>query len=175
MSDYSQVADLYSFDRPRLAQAPTVANANAINNYNTALSPDREQAFQAWASKKWAGGGMTLPDVLKNYDMRGFFASGGAQADNGHFPDAFKKPNHPTFSDESIYNGVDGNQGGRWVQDAAGNWVAFEATPTNAKYHNPKELADYFRRVEPETKLEMLGGADRSPFVLAPTLGDLFR
>src|SRR6266853_2284502 len=44
------------------------------------------------------------PDANLDYDMQGFhkyspdFTPGSGQ----HFPDTYKKPNHPTFSNESI-------------------------------------------------------------------------
>ncbi len=36
-------------------------------------------------------------------------------SENGHWPDTFKKPNHPTFSVESQYaKGPDAAKAGRW-------------------------------------------------------------
>lgn len=62
-------------------------------------------------------------DKTFDYDMQGWFkANPDASPHTGsHYPDTFKKPNHPTFSDESIYHGVDGNFGGHWGHDDKGD------------------------------------------------------
>ena len=54
-------------------------------------------------------------DSLANvdYNMAAAKASGFGSNGNGHYPDTFKKPNHPTFSDESIYHS-EATLGGRW-------------------------------------------------------------
>jgi hypothetical protein len=69
-----------------------------------------------------------------------------------HYPDTYKLPNHMTFSDESIYNGVGGAIGGHWDQDENDKWT-FTAGPTNLQYHSKEELQDYFKKVEPDSKL----------------------
>lgn len=54
-------------------------------------------------------------DSLANvdYNMAAAKASGFGSNGNGHYPDTFKKPNHPTFSDESIYH-LEATPGGKW-------------------------------------------------------------
>jgi hypothetical protein len=74
--------------------------------YNTPLSPEDEAKFQAWI--KSSGRERDLAD----YDLRGAWKADTKEAANGHLPDTWKKPNHPTFSTESVYNGVDGRVGG---------------------------------------------------------------
>lgn len=69
----------------------------AGDDYNTALSPDQERAFQAWKAQKMPG------DSGVDYDQRGAYLAGLQQQSNGHWEDQFKKPNHPTFSDQSQY------------------------------------------------------------------------
>lgn len=83
---------------PRLAQQPT---------FNTYLNPTRETQFQEWKAR------YAPQDSGANYDLRGAFKAG-LQPDTvtGHWPDTFKKPNHPTFSDQSKYAPF-GNPG-RW-------------------------------------------------------------
>jgi Large polyvalent protein associated domain 23 len=76
-----------------------------------------------------------------------------------HYPDTYKLPNHMTFSDESIYHGKDGNQGGHWGTDEEGN-DTFTPGPTNLKNHSMSELRDYFARVEPKAKLLLPDIAD---------------
>lgn len=44
-------------------------------------------------------------DNGQDYDFRGAYQAAilDKYNSNSHFPDTFKKPNHPTFSNESIY------------------------------------------------------------------------
>lgn len=84
---------------------------------------------------------------LEDYDLRGFFASGGAFAPNGHGPDTYKKPNHPTFSAESQYSTPD-QTGGQWVEDGKGGWVFF-ASPWNMNNMGAPGLLNYFNEQEP--------------------------
>lgn len=91
----------------------------AINDYsdkfNTQLTEDEEKQYQAWA--KQIGHERDVYD----YDLRGAWKAGAAQAENGHFPDTFKKPNHPTFSVESKYHDGKKYVGGRWVVEDGQN------------------------------------------------------
>ncbi len=68
--------------------------------------------------------------------------------DRGHTTDKFKKPNHPTFSDESQYSGQNGNVGGHWGDDGT-----FTPSNTNLTQHTSAELQQYFKQNEPDTKL----------------------
>lgn len=116
------------------------------DKYNTKLSPADEEKFQAAMKEN-----PKLARDLADYDVRGWWKQGAATAENGHGTDEFKKPNHPTFSDESKYHGVDGNQGGHWVED--NGKFSYEASPTNLKNYGQGGLADYFKRVEPDIQL----------------------
>jgi len=69
-----------------------------------------------------------------------------------HYPDTYKLPNHMTFSDESIYHGVNGTSGGHWGTDENGA-DTFTPGRTNLEHHSMNELRDYFARVEPNAKL----------------------
>jgi hypothetical protein len=63
-------------------------------------------------------------------------------------PDTFKLPNHITFSDQSMYHGKDGNEGGRWSKLADDRW-SFTPSMTNLENHSLKEMQDYFKKYEP--------------------------
>lgn len=72
--------------------------------YNTQLSPGQEAGYQiAKANSPF------VSDTGSDYDLRGYYkkyGGFGTDAANGHLTDEFKKPNHPTFSTESLfYNG----------------------------------------------------------------------
>jgi hypothetical protein len=54
-------------------------------------------------------------DSGEDYDLRGAFDAGVLPDASGHWPDTFKRPNHPTFSNESIFAfGVNESKAGRW-------------------------------------------------------------
>jgi hypothetical protein len=54
-------------------------------------------------------------DSGEDYDLRSAFDAGLTPDANGHWPDTFKRPNHPTFSNESIYAvGVNAAKAGHW-------------------------------------------------------------
>jgi len=134
--------------------APVADPGDFSSRYNTALSPTDEARYQAWGQAQAAqnGGRNPAADVY-DYDMRGFWQSGQSFADNGHAGDAFKKPNHPTFSDQSRYHGVDGHQGGSWGGGKDGQPWTFAPGPSNMQMHDPGDLQRYFQKREPGNRL----------------------
>jgi hypothetical protein len=73
--------------------------AKSRTSYETALTPSEEQQFAQWKLK------YAPNDSGADYDLRGAFKAGlTPDAKSGHWPDTFKKPNHPTFSPESVYH-----------------------------------------------------------------------
>lgn len=67
-------------------------------SFNTILSPDQEGEFRRWKQRHAPN------DSGHDYDLRWAFAAGmKPDPESGHWPDTFKKPNHPTFSDQSKY------------------------------------------------------------------------
>lgn len=124
-------------------------SSDYTDKYNTPIPPEKQAAFNSWVqSKKQATGKNPLGDRY-DYDVNGYWLSGAANDPRGHGPDTFKKPNHPTFSDESIYNGVNGNYGGHWGDDNT-----YSPSPTNLQHRSMGELQDYFKQVEPDVKLK---------------------
>lgn len=119
------------------------------NLYNTKLSPSEEAGFEKWAKKN------NREKDSYDYDMRGAYrelVSGETkQAANGHFTDKFKKPNHPTFSDQSQYNGINGYTGGKWIETPEG--ISFSPGQSQEKLWSTDELRQYFNKVEPDVKL----------------------
>lgn len=65
--------------------------------FETILSSQFECAFQRWKETQ------APHDTGEDYDWRGAFVAGCRPDSTGHWPDLFKKPNHPTFSTDSIY------------------------------------------------------------------------
>lgn len=115
------------------------------DKYNTKLTAAEETQYQAWLKQNGRQG-----DEY-DYDMRGAWKDGAKQGGNGHFTDKFKKPNHPTFSNESKYSGVDGYKGGQWVKSGE-DWN-YKPSDTNLKMRTPEELQQYFKKTEPKSKL----------------------
>lgn len=84
--------------------------------FDTALTADEETSFQAWKTK------YAPKDSGADYDLRGAFKAGlEPDPQTGHWPDTYKKPNHPTFSDQSIYAKAAPDKAGHWDGD---NYVA---------------------------------------------------
>lgn len=131
----------------RMDRAPP----DLTERYNTALTPGEELAYQNWAQIQSALQNRDVNRDLFNYDLRGAFKAGATQSPNGHLPDTFKKPNHPSFSDQSQYHGVDGFTGGSWRQ-IGGQWV-FTPGQTNLQLHGPEGLQQYFQQSDPNVRL----------------------
>lgn len=117
------------------------------DKFNTTLPKDDEASFQDWLKKSGREGD------LRDYDLRGWWKNSGGRAPNGHFPDTYKKPNHPTFSDESVYSKGQ-TTGGHWSGDDKSGW-SFTPSKTNLSNMTTDELQAYFRKVEPGSKLAL--------------------
>lgn len=97
---------------PAGALKPSEGTRTPENQYETKLSPEAEVQFQEWKAQN------APKDSGQDYDLRGAFASGiTADPSTGHWPDAWKKPNHPTFSDQSIYAKYAPEKAGAWDGD----------------------------------------------------------
>jgi hypothetical protein len=108
--------------------------------FNTQLTPEQEAAFQAQF-------GGRLND-LRDYDLRGAFLANAQAAANGHLPDTFKKPNHPTFSTGSQYATPD-QPGGVWAQmPNQGPWT-YTPSATNLNLYGAQNLQNYMADREP--------------------------
>lgn len=87
---------------------------------DTKLPPDKEADFQKWKAQ------YAPNDSGADYDLRGAYLKGyKPSAENGHFPDVFKKPNHPTFSDQSKF--------AKDYPDKAGSWQGETYIPPKGK------------------------------------------
>jgi hypothetical protein len=77
----------------------------------TRLTAAQEAKFRHWKA-------IYAPDDSgEDYDLRGAFLDGARPDPCGHWPDRFKKPNHPSFSVESIYAAHFPHLAGRWDGD----------------------------------------------------------
>ena len=121
------------------------------DKFNTQLSELEEQQFQKWAKEN-----NRLRDAF-NYDIRGAWKelqSGTmSQDERGHLGDRYKKPNHPTFSNQSIYSGSD-YLGGTWTV-ADGKDVYTPGRKLSKEEAN--SLRAYFSKVETNAILNLEG------------------
>lgn len=118
----------------------------ANDPFVTPLDPEQEMAYQNWKQ--------SLPGDLQNdrdYDLRGAWSTGLKPSENNHLPDTFKKPNHPTFSQQSAYSNEQ-TPGGQWVDMGNGKWI-FNATQFNVDNYGVDKLKEYFQKYEPDSKL----------------------
>lgn len=82
---------------------------------NTILSPDEEdQFYRSWRPQYVPVDKNGVPDSGVDYDYQGAFAAGLKPNADQHWPDTFKKPNHPTFSNQSQYAPLAPERAGSW-------------------------------------------------------------
>jgi hypothetical protein len=95
-----------------------------------------------------------------DYDARAAFAAGVKPDERGHLPDTYKKPNHITYSTESVAAKAKGAPpAGEWTGSDKSGWT-FKATQTNI--HNAggvDALKEYFKTHEPDAKLVLPSSA----------------
>lgn len=102
-------------------------------NYNTALTDKEEAEFKQWTEAQSKEQKRDVSKDDSDYDLSGYWLKEGKKNNGGgHMPDTYKKPNHPTFSTESIYHGRDDLMGGRfnggkWSGNDKSGW-SFEPT-----------------------------------------------
>lgn len=98
-------------NREAITRPRTVAAVEP--SYETTLSPAEETDFQQWKAQH------APKDSGADYDLRGAYKAGlKPDPQSGHWPDTFKKPNHPTFSNESQYaTGSNAARAGHWEGD----------------------------------------------------------
>ena len=132
----------------KMAGGGSVDPKNLSSQYNTQLTPAEEKQFQAWALAN------NRVNDTYDYDLRGFWKSGNQFSDNGHGSDQFKKPNHPTFSNQSIYS-TEEAQGGSWTETPNGATVYEPSAQMMSQSGAPESLQDYFKRYERGNWLQM--------------------
>ncbi len=133
-------------------QAPSIDPLDFSAKFNTPIPPEKMGDFNAWVADQARKTGRNPLNDRYDYDVNGFFLSGGGKDARSHMTDRFKKPNHPTFSNESQYHGVGGNLGGKWIT-APGGSSYYEPSPLNVQMHGIQGLKQYFAQTEPDTML----------------------
>jgi len=165
MCNLQQSQQLNQTPIPNISSGTTVLDNNSYpldfsNKYNTPLKPEQQAQYQQWVSKIAVKRGFDPTEMARDYDMQGYFLKyGGKESDqaNGHFTDEFKKPNHPTFSNESQYSGKDGYAGGKWADNGDGSW-SFTPSAATVKMWGKDRLKKYWDKAEPGNKLNLPEG-----------------
>ncbi len=111
--------------------ARRLAGGSSENGFNTELTQGAEKAFSHWSPARGDDG--------SDYDYRGAFAGGAGRGSDGHMTDQYKKPNHPTFSDESQYSS----------EGSPGHWSGDRFEPSAAQVGVPDWLHQYMSRQAP--------------------------
>ena len=122
--------------------------------YNTPiLTPQMWDAYSAWAR----GQGLDPIDGAHDYDMQGAFLReyempldarvAEAVDPRGHGFDYFKKPNHSTFSSQSLRASAL-HPGGEWGWEWNGQGYSMPPRET-PNFMPPRETAEYMRNYEP--------------------------
>ena len=122
--------------------------------YNTPiLTPQMWDAYSAWAR----GQGLDAVEDAHDYDMQGAFLREFAMPldarvaeavdPRGHGSDTFKKPNHSSFSAESVYASPL-HPGGVWTDGGF-----FTPSPATPNFYMPRDMASYMRDYEPGAAL----------------------
>lgn len=113
--------------------------------YDTPLTPEQLALYQK-ALGELKPKGRDVSADQEDYDLQGLYAQKGAKGlaelQRGHGVDTFKKPNHPTFSEESQYSTTD-NPGGHWGE------LSFVPSPQQMQRTPIADTRQYFKEAEP--------------------------
>ena len=75
------------------------------------------------------------------------------QSKGQHLTDEFKKPNHITFSTDSVYHSKE-TPGGTWEKGTDSKWH-YSPSDFVVKQHGPEKLQEYFKNNEPDAVLHL--------------------
>jgi hypothetical protein len=107
--------------------------------------------YKEWLAKQSQLQGRDVSRDEHDYDLEGYYSSLKASPIDGagHLPDTFKKPNHPTFSNQSKYHVP--------VIQHGGNWEGSTFTPSEHNLENMgrSNLQSYFNQVESPEALNL--------------------
>lgn len=130
------------------------------DKFNTKLNPSEQRNFQTWLAGQSQTQMRDLSGDLSDYDLAGYWKSNKDKTQDigGHLTDEFKKPNHPTFSNESHYHNAIDSEGGRfhggsWEGSDKEGWSFIPSQTMLEKTHSIEALQDYMKDVEPDVEL----------------------
>jgi hypothetical protein len=128
----------------------------ATSEYDTPLKPGEEAAFQFWKGK------YAPNDTGEDYDLRGAWKAG-VKPDpvTKHWPDTYKKPNHPTFSDQSQYAKDRPDLAGHWEgpEGPDQTYVPPPGRQEGGEVEEPPAEASRAQEKPPEPWIDPMSGA----------------
>src|SRR5258706_2183547 len=137
------------------------------NQYETSLSPQEEVNFQSWKAQNAPN------DSGFDYDLRGAFQAGvQPDATTGHWPDTFKKPNHPTFSTQSQYAKDRSDLAGTWDGDTY-HPAPYGLNPPEREAPFPRPRMTEILKGFYETAKNALGLTQAPPWALDQVTGEI--
>jgi len=142
----------------QIANDPELMN---WDNYNTPLTKKEQKEF-----KKWMKEANIHPWDRGAYDIQGYWKEQvkgkgfDSVDDDGHRPDTYKKPNHPTFSMQSKYADHPGVEAGFW------DGPDYYAPSTHRNLYG-LDYYDWMNSREPD-RPEKLAGYMEKPIIVTP-------
>lgn len=140
-------------ERAKYIRAGVDSGLTSLDDIHKAYNTYAEGGYLDWINKvrEWRPGISKDIDAKEpTYDYEGFFMENPERAwkmlkgdPKAHFTDKYKRPNHPTFSDESIYSTPE-TPGGHWHENYgnSGRWV-YE--PSEFTKKNSEETKRYLQ------------------------------
>jgi hypothetical protein len=144
--------------KDQIANDPELMN---WDNYNTPLTKKEEKEFKKWMKEAnihtWDRGAYDIQGYWKEQVKGKGFDS---VDDDGHRPDTYKKPNHPTFSMQSKYADHPGVEAGFW------DGPDYYAPSTHRNLYG-LDYYDWMNSREPD-RPEKLAGYMEKPIIVTP-------
>ena len=144
--------------KDQIANDPELMN---WDNYNTQVTKKEQKEF-----KKWMKEANIHPWDRGAYDIQGYWKEQvkgkgfDSVDDDGHRPDTYKKPNHPTFSMQSKYADHPGVEAGFW------DGPDYYAPSTHRNLYG-LDYYDWMNSREPD-RPEKLAGYMEKPIIVTP-------
>jgi hypothetical protein len=128
------------------------------SSFNSKMNEQEGSDFKMWLMDEFKDTGKDWKKDMADYDVQGFFKAGETLR-GGHGTDKYKKPSHPTFSNESIYSGSrtpDGKGqyiGGQWGREGDRDTYTPHQSMFDNGTHNKDIMQKYFDAEEEGNRL----------------------
>lgn len=120
--------------------------------------------YSDWLKYRSRLAGRDISKDTQDYDLKSYYDSlkynpGEAgkydpKTTEAHLPDTYKLPNHPTFSQDSMYHIPGIQEGGKWSEGKDKKWN-FKPSDLNLQNMSAEHLQDYFNKADPEANLDL--------------------
>lgn len=117
--------------------------------------------YSDWLKYRSRIAGRDVSQDESDYDLESYYKSlkyNPMQDDKeAHLPDTYKKPNHPTFSKESIYSIPSIQEGGEWNENKKNKKWEFKPSEVNLQNMPAEHLQKYFEEADPDANVDFTG------------------